>query len=158
MHHMYSAYTVQSTSPHTAQLKVCWITCYYWRGETFVSTCSFFGFGYTPTLPQRRNSILVHLKLHSFNLKCSQWYIFITCLKVLSWSLPSTSCHTISMLSAMPNTFGISVINISSVFPWIMSPQMVVWWICTCQTAMERSFGMKFLLSLSKIWLYIADF
>ena len=53
--------------------------------------------------------------------KYSQGHIFITSFRVLSWCLPSVSCPTIRMSSAIPNTFGRSL-KISSIIHCNTSP------------------------------------
>ena len=70
-----------------------------------------------------KNGILVDMKrnLFLFNVKFVQWHICITFLRVLLWSLPSTSYCTIRMSSGKSNTFG-RPLNNSLVFPWNMSP------------------------------------
>ena len=54
-----------------------------------------------------------------FNFKISWQHIYIICLRVLSWSLPSASYPKIRMIYAMPNMF-CRPLNRSSIFviPW----------------------------------------
>ena len=129
-------------------IAVCF--CY---GDISVSMCHCLDCGFTPFsgyhFPKEWYLGAPEMTLYFFGFRFSQWYIYITCIRVLTWSQPSASYSAIKMSCAIPKTAGISL-NISELFCWNMSPvglvplQMVVWWICTCQIGMQAWLIVKF--------------